>query len=136
MSFLKKLFQGNKPTEPIFPGENFSIIKLSLPDGLAFATVNKAYENYPNKSFFPWLAGLEIQVLDKNENGHPSDSEAIVLNQIQEDFEGFLKNKHTVHSIVRVTRNGFRDLLIYIDKPRLKQEEVDAFFEDIKKIEK
>ena len=56
MSFLKKLFQGNKPTEPIFPGENFSIIKLSLPDGLAFATVNKAYENYPNKSFFPcWL---------------------------------------------------------------------------------
>ena len=79
MSFLKNIFRKSQPVDPIFPGESFSILKLNVPDGLAFATVNKAYDNYKNKSFYPWLAGVEIQVIDSNENGHPTDSESVGL---------------------------------------------------------
>lgn len=44
-----------------------------------------------------------------------------------------LRKQHTVHSIARVTRNRFRDIMIYIDKPKLTQEEINSFFEDIQK---
>ena len=133
MSFFKRLFQKNQPVEPIFPGESFSILKLNMPEGLAFATVNKAYDRYKNKSYYPWLAGVEIQIIESNDNGHPTDSEAVRLNQIQEEFENLLKQKHTVHSVVRVTRRGFRDLFIYTDMPKLTQDEVTSYFDRILK---
>lgn len=80
MSFFRKIFgqgQLSKPIEPIFPGESFSIVKLDMKDGLAFATVNKAYDNYVNKAFYPWFVGVELQIIDKNDNGHPTDEEAL-----------------------------------------------------------
>jgi len=134
MKLLRNLFgkgQPSLPSEPIFPGESFAVIPLNMKDGLAFATVNKAYDNYGNKSFYPWLVGVELQIIDKNDNGHPTDEEAIRLNKIQEELEALLRKQHTVHPVARVTRNGFRDLLIYIDNPKLSQEEVNNFFMDI-----
>jgi hypothetical protein len=134
MSLFKKLFGQSgltQPAEPIFPGENFSLLKLNMQEGLAFVTVNKAYENYPNKSFYPFFVGIELEVVDKNDNGHPLDTEAARLNELQEKIETFLKQKQTVHSVARVTRNGARDLLIYIDKPVFTQEELNGFFKDI-----
>src|SRR5688572_10724443 len=122
MSFLRKIFgkaQSINPVEPIFPGESFAILKLDMKDGLAFATVNKAYDNYANKSFYPWFVGIELQIIEKNDNGHPTDEEAVRLNAIQDELQSLLKEQHTVHSVARVTRNGFRDIMIYIDKPKL-----------------
>ena len=135
MSFLKKLFggAGSSPKDPVFPGESFAILKLDMPDGLAIATVNKAYENYPNKSFYPFFVGIELEIIDKNDNGHPVNEEAVKLNDIQEEIEAFLKQTQTVHSVARVTRNGARDILIYIDEPKLKQKEVETFFNKIQK---
>ena len=104
-----------------------------MPDGLAFATVNKAYKDYPNKAFYPFLVGIELTVINKNENGHPVDSEAGRLNQIQDEFEAFLRQKHTVHPVARVTRNGAQDLLIYIDSPKLTQDELSTFCDGIQK---
>jgi len=108
-------------------------MKVDMPDGLAIATVNKAYENYPNKKHYPFFVGIELEIIDKNDNGHPLDEEAARLNQIQEEIEAFLKQKQTVHPVARVTRNGARDLLIYIDTPKLTQEEVAAFCDKIQK---
>lgn len=136
MSFLKKLFRQSKtsqPKEPVFPGESFAILKLNMPEGLAFATVNNAYKNYPNKSFYPFFVGVELEIIDKNDNGHPVDSEAEKLNQIQNDIENFLKKEHTVHSVARVTRNGARDLLIYIDTPKFKKEQISEICDTINK---
>jgi len=136
MSFLKKLFGGSgttSPKEPIFPGERYTILKLDMPEGLALATVNKAYENYPNKVFYPFFVGIELEILGKNDNGHPLPEEGERLNQLQEEIESFLRQKHAVHSVARVTRNGTKDILIYIDTPRLTQEELAAFCSNIQK---
>jgi len=136
MSFIKKLFGQNQaiqPIEPIFPGESFSILKLTMKEGLAFATINKAYDNYQNKSLFPCHVLVELELIDKNNNGHPVDTEAIKLNKVEDEITEFLKKEHTVHLIGRVTRNGFRDTIYYIDKPKLKQEEVKEFCDSIMK---
>ena len=136
MGIFKKLF-GNKeisqPSEPIFPGESFSILKLTFPDGWGLATVNKAYDNYPNKSFYPWHVLIEIEVTDKNENGHPTGTEAEKLNKIEQDIEKILKQRQTVHFVARIIRNGFRDLIYYIDQPNLKQNDVNVFCDNIMK---
>ena len=134
---LNKLFgNGRKkvPVEPIFPAENFTIFKLNLEEGMAFATINTGYNHYPNKSLFPWCAQILLVIQDKNENGHPTNEEAALLNEIEEKIAEFLRQKHTVHMIGRVTRNGERDILYYIDKPKLDMEETKAFFDRINEI--
>jgi len=136
MGLFKKLFgstSASQPSEPIFPGESFSIVKLNFTDGWGLATVNNAYDNYPNKYLYPWHVLIEIEVIDKNENGHPTDSEAEKLNKIEEDIEKMLKLSQTVHFVARIIRNGFRDLLYYIDQPKLKQSVVNAFCDNIMK---
>lgn len=136
MGIFNFLFSRKKEllSEPVFPGESFSILKLDMPEGLAFATVNSAYKDYPNKTHFPYLAGFELEVLEKNDNGHPVDDEAEVLNELQDRIEMFLQEKHTIHSVARVTRNGARDLLIYIDEPNFTKEEVKVFFDQINSV--
>jgi len=137
MNFLKKLFghsdKNDKPSEPIFPGESFSISKLTLPDGLGLATFNNKYNNYPNKQFFSWHVLVELEIMDKNDNGHPTDTDAEKLVKLEDEILGFLNQKHTVHFLGRVTRNGFRDLLYYIDTPRFEQTEVNSFCDNVMK---
>jgi Family of unknown function (DUF695) len=136
MSFLKNVF-GRKgepmPSEPIFPGESFTIFKLDFPDGWGLASANKAYDNYPNKSFYGWHVLIELEVIDKNENGHPIDSEAAKLNAIEDKVDAFLKKNQTAHFVARVTRNGFRDLLYYIDKPAINQQQLAFFCDEVMK---
>lgn len=137
MNFLKKLFRqsntNDRPTEPIFPGESYSISKLTFEDGWGLATFNNKYNNYPNKSFFPWHVLVELEIIDKNDNGHPMDTEAEKLIKLEEEVLEFIKQKHTVHFLGRVTRNGFRDLLYYIDTPKLEQTEVNVFCDKVMK---
>ena len=137
MNIFKSLFKSGKkdfPREPIFPGESFSILKLDMPEGLAFAMVNNAYKDYHNKKHFQYLAGFELKILDKNENGHPLDNEAEILNELQERIESFLKQKQIIHSVARVTRNGVRDILIYIDEPKFTKKEAKPFFDEINSV--
>ena len=133
---FKKLFgrNRNKPVEPVFPEENFSIFQVNLEDGLAFATINTGYDHYPNKRHFPWCAQVELTIQDKNSNGHRTDEEAVILNEIEEKITGFLKQSHAVHAIGRVTRNGARDIMYYLDNPRFNQQELKNFFDGINAI--
>ncbi len=137
MNFLKKLFgqsdKNDHPTEPIFPGESFSISKLTFQDGWGLATFNNKYNDYPNKSFFPRHVLVELEIMDKNENGHPIDTDAEKLVKLEDEILEFLKLKHIVHFLGRVTRNGFRDLLYYIDTPKFEQAEVNTFCDNIMK---
>ena len=137
MIFLQRLFgqsgKNAQPTEPIFPGESFSISKLTFQDGWGLATFNNKYNNYPNKLFFPWHVSVELEIIRKNDNGHPIDADAENLVRIEDEVLNFIQLKHTVHFLGRVTRNGFRELLYYIDTPRFNQDEVKAFCDNIMK---
>jgi len=132
---FKSLFSSSlPPKEPVFPGEKFSIFKLSLEEGWGLATINKAYDNYPNKAYFPWYIIINIHFQDQNENGHPTNSEADVLNMMEEKVNDFLKKGRTVHFIGRVIRPGERDLLYYLDSGKFEREETKTFFDSLNAI--
>lgn len=119
------------PAEPIYPGENFTVGQIETEEGIGFVNINQAYDNYPNKRYFPWCAQLLLEFKDKDESGYPTDQEAEVLNELEDKIENFLQEKHKVHFIGRITRKDFRDLIYYIDQPRLDQDGTKKFFDEI-----
>lgn len=135
-----KLFSKSSPVdnpvteilEPTYPGEHFTIFRLEMPEGLAFATINQAYDHYPNKLLFPWCTQLILAINNKNSIGHPTNREARQLNDLEDKIARFLKKRHQVHYIGRVTRNGFRDLFYYLDQPMFDHAETEQFLESIK----
>ena len=135
---FKKIFgirsSNNSSIEPIVPKENYSIFKLTIDNGLAFATINTGYNNYPNKKTYPWYTEVIMKIHDKNENGHPTNEEAEVLNDLENRITNFLKLTQTVHTLGRVTRNGERDIIYYIDQPNLDESKVKEFFDSINAI--
>ena len=132
---FKKLFgNSSSPSEPIIPKENFTIFKLTIADGLALATINTGYNNYPNKKFYPWYATILMEIGDKNENGHPTNEEAELLNSLEDRITEFLGQTQIVHRIGRVTRNGERDIIYYIDKPAFHQDKTKEFFDSINSV--
>jgi hypothetical protein len=132
---FKNLFSKRIPIkEPVFPGESYSIFKLNLKDGWGLATINKAYDKYPNKALFPWYTIINIHLQDQNENGHPTESEAEVLNKLEESISHFLKKGRVIHFIGRVIRPGERDLLYYLDSRKFEQEETKNFFNALNEI--
>jgi len=135
MTFFNKLFNSHKPAikDPVFPGESYSILRLNFPEGWGLATINKCYDNYHNKAYYGWHVLIELEVLNPNENGHPIDEESAILNSIEERLTTFLSRINTVHHIGRVTRKNMRDVLYYIDNPKLDQREVNELCDDIMK---
>ncbi len=132
---FKKLFNigsaSTDPVEPIFPTERFSIFKLTIEGGLALATINTGYDNYQNKSCYPWYTAVTMHIHDKNENGHPTNEEAEILNNLEEKIVEFLKRTQIVHAVGRVTRNGERDIFYYTDEPKFNPGNSREFFDAI-----
>ena len=131
---FNKLFGHKKPVEPIYPIESFTVGQIETDEGIGFININIGYRDYPNKKFYPWCAQLLIEFKDKNEKGHPTEKEAETLNELENKIGKFLRKKHTVHFIGRVTRKGFRDLIYYLDQPKLDQTETNIFFDEINSI--
>jgi hypothetical protein len=132
---FKKLFgkSSNHKLEPesIIPKENYSIFKLELEGGLAFATINAGYDNYCHKKAYPWYAVVVMEIQDRNENGHPTNEEAKVLNDLEDRITQFLNKTQTAHKIGRVTRNGEKDIIFYLSNPRLDPAETKIFFDSM-----
>lgn len=72
-----------------------------------------------------------IYIHDKNNNGHPTNEEAKVLNELEEKLAVFLNESQTVHAIGRISRNGERDIIYYINQPSLDQIASKEFFDSI-----
>lgn len=136
MLFFKKLFEAQElpaPIEPIFPGEDFVDLECETVDGPAWAVINRAYDGYANKVIYAYQVLVELEAVYTDEAGFATENDTKRLNQVEKDVIDFLKSKQTVHLVGRVNRKSFRDLLIYIDEPKLEQEEVTLFCDEVMK---
>ncbi|RFM28090.1 DUF695 domain-containing protein [Deminuibacter soli] len=136
MDFIKQVFGLKKPqpaVEPIFPGEHFTSYELQLPQGLSLATVNHAYDHYANKAVYSWHVLVELEILDRQEGHVLTETEQLQLNDLRTAAATFLGETQTVHYVGNVLREGFMDLLYYIDTPLMSQPAVDAFCNGVMK---
>ncbi|MCB0538722.1 MAG: DUF695 domain-containing protein [Bacteroidetes bacterium] len=130
--FSKKEPKSYGPTEPIYPGELFEVGEITADHRFfGVSNINKSYDNYPNKKYFPWWIQVTLELVDTDDRKMPTDSEAQILNELEDKIEKFIKEKHKTHFIGRVTQNGFRDIIFYVDQPRFDQEKTNLFFDKV-----
>ncbi|QHL88949.1 DUF695 domain-containing protein [Nibribacter ruber] len=101
-----------------FPLEDFSILQANDRNGgLGFLMVNQSYKNYEFKKEYPWYLWVDIEVREKNANGHPTSNEATHLNNLEDEIDAELKKVCGRHYLGRTTFEGTRELLYYVDDP-------------------
>lgn len=81
------------------------------------AMVDVSYRIFPNKMEAPWFLSVSIPLQQPDHNGLATNTEAQALNQLEDSIEKLLAGTCTFHFIGRVTWNGYRELLYYLDSP-------------------
>jgi hypothetical protein len=77
---FKKLFSKKEPktygpTEPIYPGELFEVSEITDANGFfGFSNINKSYDNYPNKKYFPWWIQVTLELVNMDDRKMPTES--------------------------------------------------------------
>jgi hypothetical protein len=110
---LKTLF--GKKSDERFPAESFVIAEGEREGRPAFAMINKAYKNYAFKSEYPWHIEIEVTMREVSEAGLPLNTEANVLNGLEDLIEAEMKKVCTVHYIARQSWNSLRMIDYYVD---------------------
>lgn len=101
-----------------YPGEKFDVVEQTDKDGyLTFVTVNFAYRDFRYKDSFPWFMKITMKVNAYNENGHPEEEEAEVLNSFEDFLDATIKEHGIAHYIGRTTLYKKREILYYVDDP-------------------
>jgi hypothetical protein len=102
----------------MYPEENWCIEKGVDQNGdVVFITINLGYQGYLLKEQFPWLLWVNITTEHQNESGHPTEDEATILNNVEDVITSHLADHCKVQYIGRVTKNGFRELIYFVDDP-------------------
>lgn len=101
-----------------YPGDRFDVIEHIDDNGyLTFVTANFAYQGYAFKNLFPWFIRVTLPLEEYNENGHPTQEEAEILNAFEDYLESTLKGRGITHYIGRTTLYKKRELLYYVSDP-------------------
>jgi len=130
--FSKKVPKKYGPVEPIYPGELFEVSEIKDDNGFyGLSNINKAYDNYQNKKYFPWWIQVTLELVEMDDRKMPTPSESMILNELEDSIEAFISEKHKTHFIGRVTQEGLRDLIFYVDQPRFDQEKTSLFFDHV-----
>lgn len=113
-----------------YPGESYNVIEHTDENGyLTFITANFAYKNFKYTNEFPWFLKIIINVNDYNENGHPEDEEAEILNSFEDFLDSNIKALTIAHYIGRTTLYKKREILYYLQEA----DKAEQFFNDLKK---
>ena len=104
-----------------------SVIRFQIDNQECFAIINEYFKNFKYKSNFPYSLWIKVETLEKNENGHPIDKEAKLFNDLEDSIIKTFDNKTPFCFIGRTTRNGFREIMIYVTDKEKAIELMDKF---------
>jgi hypothetical protein len=72
-----------------------SVIQFQVDGKLCFAAINQYFKNFENRSDFPFSLWVTVETRDKNDEGHPVDTEAILFNSLEDSLiENFVAKTH------------------------------------------
>jgi hypothetical protein len=89
------------------------LVEFEVENKACFALINQNFRGYKNKKDFPFSLWITVETKNKNPNGHPIESEALLFNKIEDSLIGMLAGSTPFCFIGRTTRDGYREIMIY-----------------------
>jgi hypothetical protein len=113
---------------PPRPADSWCVRSAAEPSGEpVFITINLGYKGYRHLRAFPYLVHVNVTVVDRNANGHPTAAEANVLNQVEDGITEKLTAAVTTAFVGRVTASGSRELMYYVSDPKVAHAALEAW---------
>lgn len=107
-----------------------SVVQFQIDGKVCFATINQFFKNYKNKSDFPFSLWVTVETLEKNDERHPVDSEAILFNSLEDSLIDNFVAKTPFCFIGRTTRDGYRELMFYVADKDKATEVMNEFIKE------
>ena len=107
----------SEPTKIEAPiiNQNFTTLKFEANGKPCLASINNRYIDFKEKSIFSLSLFIMVNTLDKNKNGHPTEKEALIFNNLQTEIIQELSKVLGDYCYVGTTSmTGYRDILLYI----------------------
>jgi hypothetical protein len=121
----KKTEQDSVNSEAPIINQNFTTLKFEANGKPCLASINDRYKNFKDKSSFSLSLFIMVNTLEKNKDGHPTDKEALIFNNLQTEI--ILELSKVLGSYCYVgttTMTGYRDILLYI-KPEDQKKAIE-----------
>jgi len=104
-----------------------SLIQFEVDNKLCFATINQSFKDYKNKQAFPYSLWVTVETLQKNTNGHPTDDEATLFNNLEDGLVEAFDSRTPFCYIGRTTRDGYREIMFYVSDKQKASEIIAEF---------
>lgn len=114
-----------------FPEEIYVLREGQFEGLYAVLMLNHSLKKYPYKKEYPWNLKITVDIVDQNEQGLPTQSEADILNNFEDQIVNLLLGVCEFHFIGRTTWNGLRTLMFYLDSPEKAHEALQVLIERI-----
>jgi len=98
------------------PGK-FELLEADVDGHPLIAMIDMSLRKFKGKSRMPWFLSLSTPLSKPDSRGLPSQKEAEELNQWEDSIEADLASSCKYAFVGRVTCDGHRELLYYIDQP-------------------
>jgi hypothetical protein len=66
--------------------QNFTTLKFEANGKPCLASINDRYIDFKEKSIFSLSLFIMVNTLDKNKDGHPTEKEALIFNNLQTEI--------------------------------------------------
>jgi hypothetical protein len=105
--------------------QNFTTLKFEANGKPCLASINDRYIDFKEKSIFSMSLFIMVNTLDKNKDGHPTDKEVLIFNNLQTEIIKELSKVLGNYCYVgTTTMTGYRDILLYI-KPEDQKKAIE-----------
>jgi hypothetical protein len=126
----KEMKASQRKTETKNPGSTLKnineaehrLLEFEVENKMCLALINQNFRGYKHKRDFPFSLWITVETKNKNLNGHPIQSEALLFNKIEDSLIRMLAGSTPFCFIGRTTRDGYREIMIYgSDRKKLSE---------------
>lgn len=107
----------------------FSVLQGEIDGHPVFATIDMGLRGFREMQLFPFFLSVGTSLARPNSYGLPTDDEAANLNAWEDAVEARLRLRSKYVFLGRITMNGKRELLYYVDSQQLAMEELTSLSE-------
>ena len=106
------------------------VVEFKIEEKPCIAIINQYFKKYSYKKSFPFSLWITVETKEKNENGHPIPTESSLFNTLEDSLINSFISKTPFCYIGRTTRDGFREVMIYVSDKNKASEIMKTFIQN------